>query len=81
VTGRRPGEWPVPKAKSIEVDEQGAQHLAVVRPRARFEVTLGAIRADLEEQPSNRSIRSAARRWHDAITALTDELIAERRRR
>jgi hypothetical protein len=63
-----------------EPDEQGARHLAVVEPLARLHVTLGAIRADLEEQPSNRSIRAAARRWHEAVTNVADELIAERRR-
>jgi hypothetical protein len=84
VTGRRPGDWPVAQAVKVEetddTDEQGEQHLAVVRTRARFQVTLGAIRGDLDEQPSDRSIRSAAKRWHKAITELVDEVIAERRR-
>lgn len=80
MTGR-PGEWPVEKNTAVlEDDEQGARHLAAVREPARFHVTLGAIRADLEEQPSNRSIRAAARRWHEAITNVADELIADRRR-
>ncbi len=79
MTGR-PGEWPEGTRPPVEDDEQGAQHLASVRETARFHVTLGAIRADLEEQPSTRSIRAAAKRWHEAITNVADELIADRRR-
>lgn len=80
---RRPGQWPVDEPADLDddPDPQGTQHLAVVRERARFEVTLGAVRADLEEQPSARSVRAAVRRWHRAITQLGDEVIAERHKR
>ncbi|MFI6861756.1 hypothetical protein ACIBKZ_17970 [Streptomyces sp. NPDC050421] len=72
---RRPGQWPVENPVELpEVDEQGAQHLALVAEQARFHVTLGAVRADLEAQPSDMCLRAAARRWQNAITALADEL-------
>lgn len=72
---RRPGQWPVENPVELpEIDEQGAQHLALVAEQARFHVTLGAIRADLEAQPSDMCVRAAARRWQQAITAMADEL-------
>ncbi|MBO0917508.1 hypothetical protein [Streptomyces laculatispora] len=72
---RRPGQWPVDNPVELpEMDEQGAQHLALVAEQARFHVTLGAIRADLEAQPSEICRRAAARRWQQAITQLADEL-------
>lgn len=72
---RRPGQWPVENPVELpEIDEQGAQHLALVAEQARFHVTLGAIRADLEAQPSDICLRAAARRWQQAITAMADEL-------
>lgn len=77
--GTRPGPLPV-EGHAVAHDEQGEQHLALVRVQARFHVTLGAVRADLEEQPSDRSIRAAAKRWQDAITAVAEELITQRRR-
>lgn len=74
---RRPGQWPVSNPVNLdqaETDEQGAQHLALVAEQARFHVTLGAIRADLEAQPSEACRRAAVRRWHNAITNIADEL-------
>jgi len=74
---RRPGRWPVSNPVDLdqaETDEQGAQHLALVAEQARFHVTLGAIRADLEAQPSDVCRRAAVRRWHNAITNIADEL-------
>lgn len=49
-------------------------HMQVQRERARREITLGAIRAHLEEEPSPSSIRACARRWCTAITDLADEV-------
>ncbi|TKA11737.1 hypothetical protein [Actinacidiphila oryziradicis] len=43
--------------------------------QARRELTLGAIRAHLEEQPSPHSIRACARRWCTAITNLADDVV------
>lgn len=75
MTERIPGQWPVDHPVELpEPDDQGAQHLALVAEQARFHVTLGAIRADLEAQPSDLCRRAAARRWTNAITAMTDEL-------
>lgn len=69
----RPGEWPVPRPVHLDepADEQRQQ--AAAAERARFHLTLGSIRADLEEQPSETCLRAAARRWQQAITALADE--------
>lgn len=75
MTERTPGQWPVGNPVELpEPDDQGAQHLALTAEQARFHVTLGAIRADLEAQPSELCLRAAARRWQDAITNLADEL-------
>ncbi|MFJ2631091.1 hypothetical protein ACIO6U_03880 [Streptomyces sp. NPDC087422] len=54
------------------------QHIA---ERARFVVTLGVLRAALEEQPSEASIRACGRRWIGAATQATDEVIRERRKK
>lgn len=73
----RPGQWPVDEPvdiDAVEGDDQGARHLQLVGEQARFHVTLGAIRADLEAQPSEVCRRAAARRWQQAITQLADEL-------
>ncbi|MEW2177172.1 hypothetical protein AB0890_12685 [Streptomyces sp. NPDC005406] len=72
-----PGQWPITNPVDLdtaETDEQGTQHLALVAEQARFHVTLGAIRADLELQPSEVCRRAAVRRWHNAITNIADEL-------
>ncbi|MDT9689419.1 hypothetical protein Q5762_13945 [Streptomyces sp. P9(2023)] len=70
-----PGQWPVTKPVELhQADDQGEQHLALVAVQARFHVTLGSIRADLEEQPSPMAVLNAARRWNCAITAMADEV-------
>lgn len=71
----QPGQWPVADPVNLVTDEHDAheQHLLFTAERARFALTLGSIRADLEEQPSERCVRDAARRWQNAITALADE--------
>jgi hypothetical protein len=81
MTQRPPGQWPVDEPADLDTvaaqadDEQGRQHLAATAARARFQVTLGSIRADLEEQPSRTAVHTAARRWTDAITNLADEAV------
>ncbi|MBC3988028.1 hypothetical protein H8N00_03755 [Streptomyces sp. AC563] len=74
---RRPGQWPVDKPITLVEPEPARRHTAA---RARFVVTLGAIRAALEEEPSEHAVRQAARRWQDALTALADEVCAEHRK-
>ncbi|MFI0825694.1 hypothetical protein ACH4Q7_14700 [Streptomyces roseolus] len=76
-----PGQWPVPEPVDIiENDDQGAAHLALAAVQARFHVTLGSIRADLEEQPSPMAVLNAARRWNYAITAMADEVASSLRK-
>ncbi|MDX3578667.1 hypothetical protein [Streptomyces sp. FL07-04A] len=41
-------------------------------------MTLGAVRAHLEEQPSPRAVRTAARRWCVQITAVAEDVITAR---
>ncbi|MFE7803989.1 hypothetical protein ACFU51_04845 [Streptomyces sp. NPDC057430] len=75
MTAHTPGQWPVPKPVSLDTEQdQGEEHLALVAVQARFHVTLGSIRADLEEQPSPMAVLNAARRWNYAITAMADEV-------
>ncbi|MDF6043220.1 hypothetical protein LRD69_13895 [Streptomyces sp. JH14] len=75
MTERRRGQWPVDNPVELPaVDEQGAQHLALTAEQARFHVTLGAIRADLEAQPSQVCRHAAKRRWINTIAAIADEL-------
>ncbi|MFE2243878.1 hypothetical protein ACFXCU_30765 [Streptomyces virginiae] len=82
-----PGDWPVSNPVDLDQLDDGytadeiEQRQAYNAQRARFEITLNSIRADLEEQPSPASIRAAARRWHDAITAMTDDLSAALQRK
>jgi hypothetical protein len=60
-----------------EADEQGRQHLAVTEPRARFHLTLGALRGALEEEPSASAVRSCLRRWIGAATQVADDVIRD----
>lgn len=63
-----------------ELPEPEPQHnRAGTSEQARFAITLGAVRASLEEQPSDNAIRTAARRWIAAVTAAAEDVIAERR--
>lgn len=66
--GRTPGEWPAtPHADEL--------HRQVQRERARHEMTVGAIRGHLEEQPSPNAIRACARHWCVEITQLAESVI------
>jgi YD repeat-containing protein len=77
-----PGDWPI--TQPVDLDELQESYTAdeieqrqrYNAQRARIEITLNSVRADLEEQPSPACIRAAARRWHDAITAMTDDVTA-----
>ena len=48
--------------------------------RAQRQLTLDAIRTDLEAQPSPRSVLSAGRRWCAAITAMADSVAEQLRK-
>lgn len=71
-TQQRPaGGWPIDR-------EQSDETLARLRwERARREAALGVIRAHLEEQPSPRAVREAARRWCTDITQLGEQVARE----
>ncbi len=73
---RQPGAWPVPRTilPAQGEDELQAARARANAERARHEITLGAIRAHLEEQPSPAAARAAGRRWNTAITQLTEEI-------
>jgi hypothetical protein len=82
MTEHRPGQWPVTEPVDLQQvgDDQGEKHLALAAVQARWHVTLGAIRADLEEQPSPMSVRVAARRWAEAVTAMAEDIAAAQMR-
>lgn len=66
-----PGAWPVcPYTEALLVRARAE--------RARRALTLGSIRADLEEQPSARAIRASARRWATDVLSLAEDIAAEK---
>jgi hypothetical protein len=79
----RPGAWPVEDpidldAIHADLDERERRHVAEA---ARFEMVLTSVRAQLEEQPSERCVRTAARRWNHAINATAEEVAKQHRQR
>lgn len=64
---RRPGEWPIERSYTDPLLIQ------IRRERARRAITLGSIRADLDEQPSRQARRAAAKRWCAAVWQMADE--------
>lgn len=65
-------------ARPEGLDERQAALARISEERARRTLTLGAIRAHLEEQPSDSSILVAARSWCRDVTNLADAVIAAR---
>ena len=63
---RRPGQWP-------------EQYVRIAAERARWELTLGSIRAHLEEQPSPAAVRAAGRRWVNAVLQIAENTAATKR--
>ncbi|MFF7200487.1 hypothetical protein [Streptomyces sp. NPDC008141] len=61
-------------------DDQGALHLEAARIQARRQLVMDSIRADLSEQPSDVSVRGAARRWAQDIYAAADEISSRMRK-
>ncbi|WP_327302930.1 hypothetical protein OG730_04495 [Streptomyces sp. NBC_01298] len=65
------GEWPqCPYTDELLIRAR--------RERARRELTLGSIRASLEEQPSATSTRAAARRWVADVLALAEHVTTDK---
>ncbi|GAA3272679.1 hypothetical protein [Streptomyces lavendulae] len=65
------GEWP-------PCHNTGELLAAARRERARRELTLGSIRASLEEQPSANSARAAARGWVADVLALAERVATDK---
>ncbi|MFJ9939331.1 hypothetical protein [Streptomyces erythrochromogenes] len=63
-----PGAWPYTDALLIRAR---AEH-------ARRVLTLGSIRAHLEDQPSPRAVRTAARRWIADVLAAAEDIAAKK---
>lgn len=78
---RRPGEWPIRHPVDLDRGDIGELRNRAAAERARFEMVISSIRASLEEQPSERAVRQAARRWNDAVTSVADEVAKQFRRR
>ncbi|MFD5724686.1 hypothetical protein ACFWMT_01105 [Streptomyces sp. NPDC058368] len=79
----RAGQWPVSNPVDLdqaETDEQGAQHLALVKARAAFVMPMESIRVHLESQPSLLALRRAERQWKAAIGAAADKAAAQLKR-
>ncbi|MEV8546265.1 hypothetical protein [Streptomyces sp. NPDC051572] len=59
---------------TLQSPEPPSDHtrLRYAAERAQRQLTLDAIRADLEAQPSPRSAQSAGRHWCADITAMAD---------
>jgi hypothetical protein len=51
------------------------QHVA---ERARFVITIGAVKGALEEQPSAAAVRACVRRWISAALQAAEEVIREK---
>lgn len=77
MTEHRPGQWPVDRP--VPLEDPGEERRPT-RERARFTLVLGAIRAALEEEPSEHAVRAAAKRWQQGITSVADETVAKLRR-
>lgn len=73
---RRPGQWPAACQRTDPGDAAWMRHEA---ERARHEIVLGSIAAELAEQPSPRAIRAAGRRWCREITQLAEDLATTQR--
>lgn len=67
----QPGQWPVPRTPLPELKTEPDRDN---HARARFHVTLGALRAALEEQPTPNLVRATGRRWLSAAAQLIDEV-------
>ncbi|MDG9706258.1 hypothetical protein [Streptomyces sp. DH37] len=73
---KAPGPWARTEGLKDQLQagsSDSVQRATVNRDRARWHITLGSIRAHLDEQPTPRARRAAARRWCAAITAMADE--------
>lgn len=69
-----PGDW-TPRAYSDPFLIESR------RIRARKEITLGSIRASLEEQPGPRAVRACARGWVAELLAVAEEVAKNKERR
>lgn len=67
----QPGEWPEGCRRNTFADEAW---LKVQAERARRDVFLGAVRADLEEQPSPRAVRAAGHRWSLRLLQVAEDV-------
>jgi hypothetical protein len=57
-----------------------ALYVERMRQQARHEIVLSSIKAHLGEQPSNRTVRTCARRWASDVIRLADEVISARQK-
>lgn len=79
MTGNCPGRWPV-KSTDLTPVTDDEQYVQLAAEKALHEMVLASIRHDLEQQPSAFTALTAARNWCTRITALADEVAAEKRR-
>lgn len=72
VPPRQPGQWPVDRRSPTEPEDEPDRR--GVAEQARFHLTMGVIRAALEEQPTPGLVRATGRRWIATVAQLTEEI-------
>ncbi|MFD8948542.1 hypothetical protein ACFV0B_06775 [Streptomyces xanthophaeus] len=65
------GDWPPCPHTDPLLTRLRAEH-------ARRVLTLGSIRASLDDQPSARAVRTAARNWVADVLALAEDIATEK---
>lgn len=70
-----PGLWPAPRTDLSALETEPDR--SYTRQAARFHLTLGALRAALEDQPTPNLVRATGRRWLSAAAQLTDEVATQ----
>ena len=70
-----PGQWPAPRTDLSALETEPDR--SYTRQAARFHLTLGALRAALEEQPTPNLVRATGRRWLNAAAHVIDETGAQ----
>ncbi|MDH6125922.1 hypothetical protein [Kitasatospora sp. GP82] len=74
VTEHRPGQWPA----GCHRPGRDEAWVRLQAERARRELVLASIAADLGEQPSPRAVRVAGRRWCLYVTQLADDIATDK---
>ncbi len=88
MTDRSPGQWPVEEPADLDTEEYAAVptpdadelYMKRAEEKALHEMVLDSIRHDLEQQPSPRTVLTAARNWCTRITTAAEDIAQAKRR-